>query len=421
MKNTKVQLLIIISLFTIVNLVSYYSQDRINANDGKGADGRYYYEMAEMFSQHKEIISAAPYIYRIGTPFLASIVDKDNILQGFFIANLIANFLSCILLFWFLRLYIKSFPIVIILITLYLLHWLYNTRFIYFYPALTDPWSTVFFLTGLLLIEKFKHRESVVFIVLLSISTFVGILFREYILLIPISFLFINNPLSNKYTFYVSFKKMFSNKLIIIPLIAGIAGIITTHLVTTTNEVSYSFILSVVTWLHKKSLVHYIHAWFLAVGPIIVLFLFFYKDIFKFLYEHQYSMAILLAGSILSYIAGSDTERFLIWLMPIILLLVGLAIENHISIFKNLFFTLPLIFFQCLSMRAFLPTVQPYSISSISFPILTVIGNGDFLNLFSYHGNRKFEFISFVEYTIVIGFLMCLLRYYYFKKKEVII
>ncbi|MDQ3021653.1 MAG: hypothetical protein M3R36_13950 [Bacteroidota bacterium] len=417
MLNKKFQFLIIIGLFILVNAVSYFTQFQTDLFGGKGYDGSIYYSIAEQFVNGQKLTGPPPYIYRIGTPFLVSVISGNNLMQGFYIANFVANFLSTILLFYFLSLYLKNFKVIIIIILLFLTHWLGNIRFLYYYPALNDYWGLVFLLLGLIIIEKLKYNNSLIFIILLSIVSFIGIFFREYLIVIPFAALFSSNPLSRKNLFYLDIRKLFRNRLLLfIPIAACISGIMIIRIITNTETEGEYFFPIAIYWMYNKSLIQYLTGLFIATGPAIVLLIFFYKDVFRFLSKNQSFCLILIYSLVLCYIGGSDTERFILWFIPIILLVLGVVIEKNLEIFKNTLILSLLIIFQCLANRVFFLTPLLDTEGGLKFPILTVIGNRSFLDLFSFHGSYKFEFVLFVEYCFVLVMLLMILDYFYFKK-----
>jgi hypothetical protein len=411
---------IILILFLSVNLIFHFTQNRIILNDGKGIDGAEYYETAKQFSEGKPVSGNAPLVYRLGTPFLASIIDKDDLLSGFFYANLIANFLSCFLLFSALKIYIKNFYINIFLILLYLLHPLCNTRYIYFCPVLTDAWGLVFLLAGIILLEKIRTGKSGLYILLFSALSFTGVLFREYILILPLSLLFVSNPFGKNYFFCLSIKKMFSKGIItLVPLAAAIAGIILTHSIAANNDVNHSFLKTTFYFFYEKSLFQYVYAWFVAIGPVIAVIIFFHKDVFKFLNENQHYLFLIFCSIVLSFIGGTDSRRIILWFIPVILLIEGFVIENNLPVFKKIFFIFPLILFQGISMKVFTQISEPVRPEAeLGVPIMPVLGDSYFLNLISPLGDLRFEFVSFIKYILAIGFLLLLLRYFYFGLKN---
>ncbi|MCY7362289.1 MAG: hypothetical protein LH629_09525, partial [Ignavibacteria bacterium] len=110
---------------------------------------------------------------------------------------------------------------------------------------------------------------------------------------------------------------------------------------------------------------------------------------------------------------------FIIWFMPLILLITGVMIENNLSLVKNKMFIIILIITQSLSYRIFQTILQPsddFKNETFKYPVMTVIGNGNYFNLTSIFADKEFAFILFTEYIIVIGILFFILRKESFTK-----
>ena len=421
-ENKSFQYFIVVVLFITVNLISFFTQQRINVNDGKGWDGVEYFEIAKKFSEGENLTGSAPLVYRVGTPFLASLIDKNDLLNGFFIANLAANFLSLLLIFAYLKIYLKNFYVITALLIFYLFHWMCNTRFIYYYPSITDPWGLTFLLSGLILIEKYRRNKTNVNIFFLCLVSFMGVLFREFVLIIPIALLFVNNPFDKRNLFFINLRKLFfEDKIKFLPLAASAVGVLVTRLVAENTGTDYSFLKTVIYFIYNKSLAQYIHAWFFAVGPAIALLVYFYKDVFRFAFENQYTLILLAGAFVLSFTGGSDTGRLILWFIPLILLLEGKVIEENIRIFKKPFLILCIIVLQIFSMKALITIPQPIINPDIaSPPSITQMKDVDLSNLITSVRNLDPLLLSFLKYFFAAGFLLLMLRYYCWKQRKVV-
>src|SRR3954463_3475474 len=108
--------------------------------------------------QHGQMpFAEAPYNFRIGTPFLASLLPGD-LLGSFRIVNIIANLLSVLLLMLWLRLYLSDWKIRVLLCVLFITQWHAPVRYVYFNPSYTDPWLFVVLLTGLIMIHHVQQK-----------------------------------------------------------------------------------------------------------------------------------------------------------------------------------------------------------------------------------------------------------------------
>lgn len=188
---------IIISLLLLlaVNLISYKFQDRITLHHGQGWDGVFYYSMAEQFAQGHFPAEQAPFVYRIGPSYVAAILDSNNIVNGFLISDIITGVLTTILLVIWFRHFFSEWWLRVLLITLFLVHWIGPVRFSYYHPVYNDPWAFVFTISGFLFLKKMIEIRSLVTLAALSVLLFVGVFFRETVGLVALSFLFIKNPL----------------------------------------------------------------------------------------------------------------------------------------------------------------------------------------------------------------------------------
>lgn len=403
---------VILIAFIVVNSLTFAFQKPISFNDGKGWDGRSYYKVAEDFSRGLSPKADAPHVYRIGTPLLASLLFKDNLLFSFKITNLIANtFLVFLLIIW-LRLYITDWRIRVLLSILYLTQWHGPIRFVHFYPAYVDPWALVFLLAGLIGIHKARTNPTLPLICGLSLITLVGVMFREIVILVSIALLFSTNPViwDRNSVFSVRTVNKFP-LMYFIPFLFGLLGIAGVHVLVEQTSTVW-FIKSAVRWAYNKPLLTYVHAWFIAFGPILIIIVYHWREALAFLGKHQFQLILLIAIALLAYIGGSDTERFLFWSLPVIYVLIGKALENNTSLLKSSPLLIVIGLSQCISQRLFwtlpdFPNTFPHSL-----PIFTSIGSKvPYLDLWSYHGNRLVQFISLSQYFLLGLVLLVWLNY----------
>jgi hypothetical protein len=144
-----------------------------------------------------------------------------------------------------------------------------------------------------------------------------------------------------------------------------------------------------------------------AYGPILVLLLYNWRKTASFLAASQFMLVYLIGISVLAWIGGTDTIKFLYWAMPVVYLLIGIALEDR----KNLL-TLPLIVVlavsQLLSERIFW-TIPDYPSQYSSYlTLLTVIGSKiQYLDLSPSHGSRDIQVISFIQYLALSSLILC--------------
>jgi hypothetical protein len=165
---------------------------------------------------------------------------------------------------------------------------------------------------------------------------------------------------------------------------------------------SYSFIKTAVNWAFDKHLITYLHAWFIAFGPIIVLGIYHWRGSMNFLMRNQFMLVYLLGFAVLGWIGGTDTERILFWSAPVVYLLIGKAMEDNQVLVRSFPVIALLVVAQCMSMRIFWMIPDYPNDFRTPFPILTLLSSFcQYLDLYSYHGSRIIQAISFSEYVLL--------------------
>ena len=387
------------------------SQKRISYHDGKGWEGVAYTQVAEQFALHKPIVAEAPMVYRVGTPFLVSKISPDNLLRGFEIVNLLANFVSLALLIVWLRLYLTNWKIRTALGLMFVLQWDTPTRWLWFYPAHTDPMLWVFLLGGLILLNRLQnlelHGSPRPLLIGLCALSFFGVLFREVAIIIPLVLLFLYNPLTKIEGIVGTLKAILRPKLVYFaPLLWGIMALVLLKKLVS-QDAGFSFVGTARQLAYTKPVLTYMHGWFLAFGPVLFVLLYRWRSARSFLREHQFMAVYLLFFAIMGYLGGTDTERLLYWSMPVVFVLLGRALEDCKSLLTPAPVLALLISAQLLASRALMLTPD-YTEGRVShsIPIFTPMGrNAYFMDLFSFHGTPIVALISFLEY-LVFGILL---------------
>jgi uncharacterized integral membrane protein len=247
------EMVIILAVFFVTNIASQVFQLHITYNNGQSFDGVFYYRVAYQFSKRIKPSSEAPFVYRLGTPFLVSVFFKNDLLFGFKPVNITANLLSTILLVFWLRFHLSDWRIRTLLVILFITQWHGPVRFTYYDPAFTDPWLFVFLLIGLIGIQKIKVlsensknyivKSSLIGIGLLGLISFIGVVFREAVLIIPFALIFITNPIPLLQEIMSPLTKQQIIKLVkkpyypaIVPVVLGIAGIFLVQSIASQNN-----------------------------------------------------------------------------------------------------------------------------------------------------------------------------------------
>jgi hypothetical protein len=406
-KTTWIELVVCVAAFVLVTVLSDHFQTRITFHDGQGWDGAYYYKVAEQVARGESIHAESPYVYRVGLPILAAMVNKADLLSGFKQVNLAINVLILGLFMLWLRVFLKDWRIRCVLTLLLLTQWMGPFRFISFYPATTDNPQYLFLLLGFIGIHVARSRE-LLGTTLVALAVFIGVFFRETVAVVGLAMIFLSNP--------IRFNGIVGNlvdlrfgevlrppKLLhYVPMIAGICALVCTHLMVHKVDDGYSFSRTAIHWIYDKPWLTYVHAVFIIFGPAIVLVIFNWRKSWAFLESNQSFLAFIAAACALAYIGGSDTERYLYMTIFPVYILIGKAIEDQHLVLQSKPLLLALCLSQLLAQRLFWTIPDFPNDYHTPLPVLTPLSNNfQYVDLYSYYGKRSVEAVSVAEYLVL--------------------
>lgn len=414
------EFLITALMVIFVNVFSFYTQDLISYNEGKGWDGVDYYKIADDISNNMVPEARAPFVYRIGTPFLASIVEPQNLMAAFTKINIIASSLIPFALLFWISLFYRGLFFRILPVALFSFTWHAPIRMTYFYPIHTDPLAILIMLVLLITLNFLFNNEisksaNQKLFVLFTLLTIIGAFFREICLIPALLYLLvsikINKPIFNnelnrsKLNLVQRIKSTFhafelKNKMAFIPILTGFVVLFGIKLFVM-NTVSYSFWGAAISWIYRKSFFMYIHSWLIAFGPILFVLIYHFKESYNFLRTNQLSGFFIIIIALLGLAGGSDTERIIYWSMPIVYIMIIKILSINKEIYKNAFMIFYMVVIQLISMRLFWVIPDYPNNYSSKIPILTSIGSDfPYLDLWTWHGNLKTNLLSFLGYVI---------------------
>jgi len=431
------ELLLVAAIFFVSNLNSALRQKQ-NTHNGGTAWETPYFRVAQQFILHQRLEAEAPYIFRLGTPWLvsrvytrdswqpvrvaqvaalalttatqqpylyhagapplASFVSPPDLFRAFRIVNITGSAIACVLLLFWLRGYVQDWKIRVVLITLFLIQWDAPARLLYHTPVHVDAWLFVFVLAGLLILRTYVTRPSTGSLLGLTGVSMVGAYFRDATLFVPLAAvaarpLFVKDVAQHWQWRLPAWQNC-------IPFICGFLAFMSIRLVGHQTD-HYSFWEQIYRFLYDKPVLSYIHSWFLAFGPVLFILLFDWRNARDFLLQEQWLALFLVAGMGFGFVGGTDTERLQYWSMPCVYVLLGRAVERHRSVLASW----PLITFvtigQILSSRILWTTPDYPTNFTHTFPLLQQFGsNVQMLDLFSFHGYRPKETLSLMQYLI---------------------
>jgi hypothetical protein len=369
-------------------------QPSITYNDGLGWDGAQYAELTSQCGR-TQLRALEPFTYRIGMPCLAALVPAPP-RMGLRVVNSAASVLLLFLLDAWLRRHLSNTAATIALVA-FAFHWLAPLRQVWWYPTYIDPGALCAIVGALLLSQRF---------VPFVLVCFAGALIRETTIIVPIALLFgsrIARLLPTPYWSVQDARVNFQTALA--GVVATLAGIGLTHLIATPTS-DYWIADAAFYWAYTKPLPEYLLAIFITYGPALSLLVVGWSAVKAHLTrfpEHAMMLALVL---VLAWIGGSDTERFLMWGSPIMLLLIGKAAES-----VNWASAKPaaavLVVAQIVNGR-WLLTIPPNFVESPArvWPVLTVWSAQSYLQLYSQSPDRLMGAVALLEYLLLCAALV---------------
>jgi len=397
---------VLVVAFAVVNALCVQFQSRTTLNDGRGFDGVAYYAVADALARGTPVLAPAPFVFRLGTPFLAAIVSPGDLLNGFLIVNLIGNAVAVALLVVWLRFFVRSWWVRALVAILYMAQFHDPVRSVYFNPVLVDSWSHAMTL-ALLVAGRLARSRGAMGLALFCGLAFVAALFRETTLIVAASFLFVGNPIRRDRSLVDVGRSALRRVPIthVLPLLCSVVGIGVTRLVGTSTE-EYSFANVVAILMFRKGIGSYLLAWCVAFGPVLFLLLYDGRRTLLFLCRNQAIFAFLVSCALLGWVGGADTERLLDIGVGGVYVLVALAIERHTLALRKLGIATLLVIAQAVAQRVFWPLANGDVDTAPPMVLLTPLGsNAAFQDTLSYFADPVVGATALAQY----GVLFCLL------------
>ncbi|WP_031428754.1 hypothetical protein [Flavimarina sp. Hel_I_48] len=395
---------VILSVIFFVLLALYnQTQDSITFNNGEGFDGVKYVDVVEQMRAGEPVAGPAPFVYRLATPYLTSLLPY-SILNSYFIINSFFALISGLLLFYWLKKTLGK-PLVAFGFVIYLfLHWQASLRFTVFYPADCDPLAIIFVMLGLILLQKLNEHFTWKKVMLLSALIFIGVFQREFILSIAFGIPFLGNCFKIENGQITINKALFIRNLkAFLPVfIVSLLGIWITHLLVITLENGYGFIHAIYRWMHQKSVFMLLAGFFYTLGILLIFPFLFPKSAVSVFKKHVYLVPILAIALALAWISGGDTERFILWYCPIYFLVIGQVLVDNKSFFLRKRVWIPTLISLVLTLRVFWQIPQYYlDYEGVSYPFFAVFGEDNFSDILATHATKWVTTANLILYLLL--------------------
>lgn len=288
-------------------------------------DAVQYLMMAEQLAAGQVVAAEAPYVYRLGTPWIVATLWPGDPMRGFFLLNVACASAVGVALSLWLRQGIDRLGVRLGLVALYAAAWHGPVRYTHYNPAYVDPLFLLFVLAGLAVASSLARGVTPARIAALTALTIAGTVGRETMLLVPAAALFALNPLP------LSGVNGDWRRAIPWPVLGALgAGAATLAVMFQIVEAdtTRNYFAAAAQWIRKPP-TSYLLAWFTAYGPVVAILIFDWRGVARDLATRQHLLAFLGMCTVLAYFGGSDTERFHFWAMPVVYLLLGRAVERR--------------------------------------------------------------------------------------------
>lgn len=453
-------------------------------------DAAEYYRMAEQYRfGHTAVSVDAPFVFRPLTPLLATYADailKPAIPRwldaaivdatwvraapGFYAVNLAAALAATILLVAYLRCFVPSAALRLVLVTFWLIQWHTPVRYTFFTPVNVEPLFLAFVTGGLLTIERMRgarlewqvlvsrHSDSwhesrsaapgsqgarsedighirttsnaarrdappanyvanhCLGTLVITLIVFVGVFAREAMALVAATFIAMR---------WRVLPKGPDRLLVVVPVLGAGAAIALTHVMNVTLE-PYQPWTEMMAVVSRKPLWTWVLAWFYTFGPVALAIIGSALPTVRDVLRARPELGVYLAGcALLAFFGGTDTERILGWGYPVMLVLLGTAINARMSVFRaHSAIAIAMMAAVLVSARVFWPipsgpeeTATPFSTLEPSWHGLMVLLDKFFVienyysNLWSYFGSRSVHLtVLVVDVVLASGLARFLAR-----------
>ncbi|MDF1839593.1 MAG: hypothetical protein P1V35_17120 [Planctomycetota bacterium] len=314
----------------VVLAVTYtLTQERIGYEQGRPYDSAVYYQMAGQVAEGTPIATFKPFVYRLGVPFLVGKLFPDDPMHGYEVVGIVFGVLLVLFLYLLLRAYGLSRAMAGWLVALYIANPYSPFRYVPFLPVNVEPAAFAFVLASFWMfkVNPVLNFRSTAGLVVLGC---LGALVREVVLVVPLTFLgahllrCVGNGdarLASRQTAY---------RMLI--LLCTIGSLVATRYMVHDAMGAYETLSHMEASFQRNRQFPEILLLCLmtAIGPLlfIVAIALGKGSMRKDLGEHV-ELPIFLAGmAVLSAIAGNHTDRFVFWLLPGFLPILGWALRD---------------------------------------------------------------------------------------------
>ena len=355
--------LIVLGATIFLALAYLHIQEPNDVSKSLQSDEVQYRNMAIQFRADEAIVAIAPSVYRVGSPYIVSNLPIEDISDAYLYWEMSCAILAVLLLYFWLRLHLQSriFSFFFIALTICTL-WGPIRATTYHIHGIEG--STILVLMcSYLALYQYHRTKSVAWVLLLAMTSAVGATVREFCLVPALGLLFLYNPLTSRmfadirpWVLLPILARVFFNRdrlILWLPLASGFAALAVVHAQFTPTD-NWNYLNHAAWGLSNLGPLRYLASIFNALGPLPLIVFFIPGFVPTFLRQHQ-MFSIILATFLLMSWSGYSNERYFVWVMPIIFVMIGRAMERHLDVIRSWPTMLLIVVFELIAVRAFFP------------------------------------------------------------------
>lgn len=385
---------VIILIHFIILAVSIAYQDIISRGQNSyGFDGAIYFTMTEQLIAKQTVTHLEPLVTRIGVPWIVATLFPTSPLLGWQIITTLSS-VVCSLVMYALAREIITHPIIrIMAVVLFMMHWLAPLRYSWFHPVTLDAPLSALMLIAVWTIMQYRKEHHIGWLIAFTINLYIGITVRE----VPLLFmgcLLLAEPELFRNPIITLKRPDIQKRLAIYGIMGGAAialylGIKTTVISTKTHD---TLALAYRQLMYRPTYTWVLHAWFNTSGLLLIFILFGYRSTLQFIRKYSYIAFLIGAVVLLTFVSGTDKDRFLMWINPFLLLLAAYCVEANLKLFTNAWSVI-IVSIQMIVGRTFWETPDPGKSSRvIDTTFFTHFGdNFFFLELWPHHAQDTYH------------------------------
>ncbi len=372
-----VEILVMVAILAASLAIWGPAEEFINIHEGKGWDGKYYFEVAEQIRAGKIEKVMPPYGFRLGHIVLAAYAPIDDLLYSFYYTNLILVCIGGLLLALWLQLRLRSANLRFLAFFFFAWALFGPVRYTTYYPTNAEPLTFALIMLNFLVIEAYLRTPRRRWYALIVLLAAIGSVTRELALIPAFAFAFANlridwsafRLLPKVWTFLPAMLRPFLQKdrlKLYLPIALGIVGTMLLHRAIPESYPFNYLYFAATGWTETNDL-RYLASVIAMLGPIVFVVLFRPGLILDWFSRRTFYAVYLVTWLVLGFTNLPD-ERFFIALLPVLFPLIEATLERYYELGKDVLFWVMTFIFTAVAIRAYLGAPPGAIFEELSLP-----------------------------------------------------